>query len=135
MTKRLNMLWLIVGFSLLVHLPGITSPLLDYHAYRQCQTASMARNYVRHGMHFLEPELDTEGKPMRAGTEFPIYSFLLAILFKLLGMRELWGRLLSSVFAAWGAVFLYKCVRPRLGELVALCSSLVLCALPIHLYF
>src|SRR5262245_14702321 len=97
-------LWLIIGFSLLVHLPGITSPLLDYQAYRQCQTASMSRNYVRHGMQFLHPELDTEGKPVRAGTEFPIYSYLVAILFKLFGTREILGRILSAVFAAWGAV-------------------------------
>jgi len=50
---------LIIAWSLLVHVPGIRSPLMDYQAYRQCQTASMARNYVRHGMHFFSPELDT----------------------------------------------------------------------------
>src|SRR5438552_17809740 len=90
----------IIVFSLLVHLPGLTSPLLDYHAYRQCQTASMARNYVRHGMHFFNPELDTEGKPDRAGTEFPVYSYFLAILFKFFGVHEVLGRLLSMLFAA-----------------------------------
>src|SRR6266480_2392153 len=131
--NRIKQVWLIVGFSLFVHLPGLTSPLLDYHAYRQCQTASMARNYLRHGMHFWVPELDTEGTPVRAGTEFPIYSYLLAILFKLFGIREILGRLLSCIFAAWGAVFLYGCVRSRLGEPIALCSALVMCALPIHL--
>ena len=73
-------LWMILGFSLLVHWPGLTSPLLDYQAHRQCQTASMARNYARHGMHFLTPELDNVGVPTRAGTEFPIYSYLLALL-------------------------------------------------------
>src|SRR6185295_1799714 len=100
-------LWTILGFSLLVHLPGIQSPLMDYQAYRQCQTASMARNYVRHGMHFLSPELDTEGPPVRAGTEFPIYSYLLALLYKVSGVHEILGRLLSCLFAAWGAVYLY----------------------------
>ena len=72
-------LWIILAWSLLVHLPGLTSPLLDYQAHRQCQTASMARNYVRHGMHFFTPELDSYGAPQRAGTEFPIYSYLLAM--------------------------------------------------------
>ena len=59
---------LIVAWSLLVHIPGMTSPLLDYQAYRQCQTAAMAKNYLLHGMHFLSPELDSEGPPVRAGT-------------------------------------------------------------------
>src|SRR5438477_5565921 len=100
--RNISPIWLIISFSLTIHLPGINSPLLDYHAYRQCQTASMARNYVRHGMHFLNPELDTEGFPARAGTEFPIYGYLLAILFKVFGTHEILGRLLSCLFAAWG---------------------------------
>src|SRR6188472_286423 len=108
--------WILIGFSLCVHLPGITSPLLDYQAYRQCQTASMSRNYVQHGMHFLSPELDTEGQPARAGTEFPIYSFLLALLFKGFGVHVLLGRLLSAIFGAWGVLYLYWIVRARLGE-------------------
>ncbi len=125
----------LISFSALVHFPGIGSPLLDYQAYRQCQTASMARNYARHGMHFFTPELDTEGRPARAGTEFPVYSYVLALLFKVFGTREALGRLLSSLFAAWGAIFLYLFVRPRLGEARALASGLVMCALPIHIYF
>src|SRR5436309_493932 len=95
---------LIIGWSLLVHVPGITSPLLDYHAHRQCQTASMARNYLRHGMNFLNPEVDTAGPPARAGTEFPVYSYLLALLYIPFGMHEILGRLLSCLFAAWGAI-------------------------------
>jgi 4-amino-4-deoxy-L-arabinose transferase-like glycosyltransferase len=133
-TTTSPILW-IIGLSLLVHLPGLRSPLLDYQAYRQCQTASMARNYVRHGMHFLNPELDTEGKPARAGTEFPIYSYLLALLFKLFGIREISGRILSSVFAAVGAVFLYLFVRPRLDETRAFASAMAMSVIPIHLYF
>src|SRR6185295_10273227 len=99
---------LILFWSFLVHLPGLLSPLRDYHAYRQCQTASMARNYVLHGMNFLSPEVDTEGPPVRAGTEFPIYSYLLAILFKVLGEHDILGRLLSMLFAAGGALYLYQ---------------------------
>ncbi len=118
-----------------MHLPGLFSPLRDYHAYRQCQTASMARNYAQHGMHFLSPEVDTEGPPVRAGTEFPLYSYLLAMLFSAFGTNELFGRLLSMVFAAWGAWYLYRLVQPRLGETIAFYSALVLCAIPIHIYF
>ncbi len=128
-------LWLILGFSFLVHLPGLTSPLLDYHAHRQTQTMSMARNFARHGMHFLSPEVDNFGWPTRTGTEFPIYSYLVAFLFKLFGERDLWGRLLSCVFAAGGAVFLYRFVQRRLGERSALWAALSMCVVPVHLYF
>lgn len=133
--KTLSPRWTLIAWSLLVHLPGLTSPLLDHHAYRQTQTASMARNYVRHGMQFLNPELDTEGTPQRAGTEFPIYSYLLAVLFKAFGMKDILGRLLSMFFAAWGTILLFEFVRPRLGERVAWLSGVVMCAIPIHVYF
>lgn len=126
---------LIVAWSLLVHIPGITSPLLDTQAYRQCFTASVSRNYVRHGMVFLNPEVDMEGLPTRAGIEFPVYSYLLALLFKAFGVHGILGRLLSCLFGAWGAVYLFRLVRPRLGDPIALWSALVMCSIPIHIYF
>jgi 4-amino-4-deoxy-L-arabinose transferase-like glycosyltransferase len=86
-------------------------------------------------MHFFTPELDTDGPPQRAGTEFPIYSYLIALLYSLFGVHEILGRLLSCLFAAWGAVFLFLFVRPRLGERVAFWSAIVMCSLPIHIYF
>lgn len=133
--KQISPFTLIFCFSFLVHVPGLSLPLLDYHAYRQCQTASMARNYARHGMHFFQPELDTEGAPARAGTEFPLYSYVLAILFKVFGVRDLLGRILSAVFAAWGAVYLYRLARLRLPGPVAVASALVMCVIPVHIYF
>jgi hypothetical protein len=126
---------LIILWSLLVHLPGLTSPLLDYHAHRQCQTASMARNYVRHGMHFLNPEVDNYGFPKRAGTEFPLYSFILALLFKTFGVREVLGRLLSIVLTAWSAYLLYAWMRRRLDERTAFWSAIIMCTIPVHVYF
>ncbi len=134
-TKPISPVLLIVLWSALVHVPGLLSPLRDYHAYRQCQTASMARNYARHGMHFLSPEVDTEGPPVRAGTEFPIYSYLLALLFKIFGEREVLGRLLSGVFAASGAVYLYHFTRHRLGETIGFWSAMAISTLPVHIYF
>ncbi len=127
--------FLIILWSLTVHFPGLFSPLMDYHAYRQCQTSSVARNYVRHGMHFLSPEVDTEGVPRRTGTEFPIYSYLLALLYQAFGVHEILGRLLSCLFAAWGALYLYFFVRPRMGLRVAFWSALIMCSIPVHVYF
>lgn len=95
----------------------------------------MARNYFRHGMHFFNPELDSYGRPQRAGTEFPIYSYLLAMLYKVFGLHEVLGRLLSMALTAWSAVFLYEFVKPRLGELAAFWSALVMCSIPVHIYF
>src|SRR5205823_647747 len=94
-----------------------------------------ARDYLRHGMHFFRPETDTAGPPTWTGTEFPLYSYLLAILYRLFGLHEPLGRVLSALLTAWSAVFLYGLVRRRLGETVALWSALTMCAVPVHVYF
>src|SRR5688572_26317675 len=130
-TSSSSSVWLILIWSLAVHLPGVLAPLRDYHAYRQTQTASMSRNYFRHGMHFLSPEVDTEGPPARTTTEFPIYSYLIALVYQLVGVREIIGRLLSMLFAAWGALYLYRFVQPRLGETIARWSAMAMCVIPI----
>jgi len=95
----------------------------------------MARNYYRHGMHFFTPELDSYGWPQSAGTEFPIYSYLLAMLYKLLGLHEVLGRLLSLFLTAWSAVFLYEFVKPRLDAPTAFWAAIVMCSIPVHIYF
>lgn len=79
--------------------------------------------------------MDTEGISARAGTEFPIYSYLLATLYGIVGIHEMIGRCLSIFFGVWGAVFLYGFVRRRLGDRVALWSMLAMCVVPVHLYF
>jgi 4-amino-4-deoxy-L-arabinose transferase-like glycosyltransferase len=134
-TSSSSSVWLILVWSLAIHLPGVLAPLRDYHAYRQTQTASMSRNYFRHGMHFLSPEVDTEGPPARTATEFPIYSYIVALFYQLFGVREIIGRLLSMLLAAWGALYLYRFVQPRLGETIARWSAMAMCVIPIHVYF
>ena len=36
---------------------------------------------------------------------------------------------------AWSAVFLYEFVKPRLGEPTAFWAALVMCSIPVHIYF
>ncbi len=95
----------------------------------------MARNYYRHGMNFGTPEVNWDGTPRRAGSEFPLYSYVLACLYKLFGLHEILGRLLSMILTASSAVWLFDLVRRRLGEPTALASAFVLCVIPIHIYF
>ncbi len=135
MPHRRALALILIAWSLLVHVPGLLSPLLDHHAHRQCQTASMSRNFYRHGMNLFHPELDTLGPPTRAGTEFPIYSYIVALLYKLFGIHEVLGRLFSVFLTAWSALFLFRFVSRRLGETTAFWSSLVMCSIPVHIYF
>jgi hypothetical protein len=46
---------LLVG-AFLVRLYGITNPLADWHSFRQADTASVTREYIKHGVDLLHPK-------------------------------------------------------------------------------
>ncbi len=135
MSRRLC-LALIAAASLAIHLKGIGSPMLDYHYHRQCNTATIARNYYRNGLHFGTPQIDWEGDyEGKAATEFPLYMWLMGLLWPLAGLAELWGRVLSAGFSALTAIYLFLFLERRLSKEAAFVSSLVFTALPVEVYF
>jgi len=137
-TNTKQVVFIIFLWSFAVHLPGLFSPLLDNHAYRQCQNRFRWPGTMSvTGMNFLNPEIDTAGVPQRTGTEFPVYSYILAAGFKVFGVHEILGRLLSMVGWPPGEpFFLFLFVKRRLRRThCAVGAPLVMCALPIHIYF
>ena len=126
----------VAAVSVIMHLRGITSPLGDLHYWRQCYTATLARNFHENGMHLLLPQIDWAG-PYRglAATEFPIFSWLMALLWPLAGLAELWGRLLAAAFSALTAVYLFLLVEEDFGREAALYAGTLFSLLPIEIYF
>jgi len=132
--RLLIVLVLLLGFSL--HLIRIQAPLLGYHSWRQCATAMVARNFLRNGFQLWYPQVDLAGpNPGTWGAEFQIYPFLVALLYKLFGIREWLGLLLSSVFALGAGSIFYLLVRGFLGKVMGLLSLTLLNILPVFVYF
>ncbi|NCN06401.1 MAG: phospholipid carrier-dependent glycosyltransferase [Candidatus Pacebacteria bacterium] len=77
---------LIISTAFLLRLPHITSPVLDWHSFRQADTASVTYEYVRNGVDLLHPKFHdfsniASGKDNLAGyrmVEFPWINGLLA---------------------------------------------------------
>ena len=129
-------LLLIFSVSCLTHLPGLFNPLLDFHGWAQTLRASISRNFYEGGMNFFKPQIDFQGNDLRhASTQFPLYSYLVAVCYKFFGVNEVWGRVLSMIFAAGSAVLLYFLICFFGQERVALISSLVFSFIPIRIYF
>ena len=123
-------------FSWAIHIPGLTSPLLDFHGWAQTLRASTTRDYYEHGMHFFHPEVDyIETWSANSAPQFPLYSYLVALLYQVFGPHDWLGRVLSSFFAAGSAVLLYFLVRMFLGEWAGFWSGLVYCVIPVAVYF
>lgn len=126
---------LIVAASALAHLKGISSPMLDYHYQRQCNTASIARYYSENGLHFFHPRIDWQGgsRPL-AATEFPLYTWLVGVLWPL-KLGALWGRLLAALFSALTAVYIFRFLEEKLGLESAFYSAVLFSFIPLEIYF
>ncbi|HEX9438852.1 MAG TPA: glycosyltransferase family 39 protein, partial [Roseiflexaceae bacterium] len=120
---------------------GLRAPLLDYHSWRQADTAAIARNYATNGYHLFYPQVDWGGTtPGYVESEFPLYTYTLALLYRLFGVREWLGRMLTALASAAAVVALYGLVRSGqrsagLGERAALYAGLALALMPFPIYF
>jgi len=115
----------------------VREPLLDQHAFRQCQTAIsvpwLASNLDPRRM--LVYETPILGTPWRVPFEFPLYQWLAAVVVRMTGWPVgLSCRLLSAsvhlacLWPLWGIVRLSGC-QPRLWKIMA---SLFLLAPVLH---
>jgi hypothetical protein len=115
---------LLAGF--LTRLINITQPILEVAGWRQCLTASVARNFYYNGMNIFYPQTlnsgNTEG--FLGSCEFNIYPFTVAILYKLFGVHESLGRLVSIIAFCGGAFFLYKLTKKYAGNTTGLITLL-----------
>ena len=102
MAQRRFTLWLllIVAFAAVLRLHGIHDPLLDHPAWRQGDTASIARNFARLQYNIMYPQTNYDGPPPNyVELELQIVPFLAATLYKVFGVHEIFGRLISLVFS------------------------------------
>ena len=115
---------LIAGF--LTRLINITQPILEVAGWRQCYTASIARNFYYNGMNIFYPQVLTSGttEGYIGGSEFNMYPFAVAILYKIFGVHEYLGRLVSIIIFSGGAFYLYKLTRKYAGSTTGLITLL-----------
>ncbi|KHE91210.1 MAG: glycosyltransferase family 39 protein [Candidatus Scalindua rubra] len=117
---------LIIFAGFLARLINITQPILEVAGWRQCITASIAREFYYHGMNIFYPRVQYGGniEGYIGGTEFNLYPFTVAFLYKLFGVHESLGRLVSIIAFCGSAYFLYKLTRKYAGGTSALITLL-----------
>jgi 4-amino-4-deoxy-L-arabinose transferase-like glycosyltransferase len=89
---------LVVGLAL--RLVGLHDPLMDHPAWRQGDTAAIARNFAQLNFNIFYPQTDYDGPPPNyVQLELQIVPYLAAIGYKLFGVHEVFGRLISIGFS------------------------------------
>jgi 4-amino-4-deoxy-L-arabinose transferase-like glycosyltransferase len=127
---------LIIVCGLFLRLVNLTTPLLDYHSWRQTDTAMVARNFYEHGYRILYPQVDWDGSNTGyVAMEFPIYPFLCAVLYKIFGVKEWLGRLVSIFFSTSSIIILFKLARICYTTPTALIACAFFAILPLNAYY
>lgn len=133
---RKGALLLIILFALALRVYSINAPPIGVHQWRQTQTAMIAENYYENGYRFLYPQINwaggTEGY---AETDFPVYSYAVALGYGVFGDHDWVGRMTSVFFSLAALVFLYLLVRKHIDERTALWSSFFFAVMPLVAFY
>ncbi len=130
------LLILILALGVILRVQHITDPLAEHHSWRQTQTAMIARNLHREGMNLWSPRVDfIFNETDLLVLEFPLYNAIVALLYRIFGLHEIVGRLVSISFATGAAYFLYRFTRRFYGASIALFTILFFTLSPLSIFY
>ena len=130
--RFLNAKWILVSsisVFILIHLIYINLPPCSIHVWRQCNTLAVAQNFYDEGYNILTPRVDRRfDSDGITGTAFPLYEWMLAILYKFTGVHYWIHRLFSLIISVTAVIFSYKFLRNIFSNVIAcsVASSLLL---------
>jgi len=143
-TQLIILLFILLG-GFIVRLHGFDNPIADWHAWRQADTSSVSRNFVKHGFDILHPRYDDisnipSGLDNPNGyrfVEFPIYNLLQAssyLIFHTFTIEQ-WGRLVTIFSSLLTTVFIYLLVKKYSNSTAASFSAAFYAFLPYNIYY
>ncbi len=129
--------WSILLFALLIRLVGLDEPLIDQQAWRQTDTAAIARNFVEEGHNLFYPRVDWRGNT--AGfveMNFPLFPYAVSLIYAVVGAPEDWiGRLVAVFCSVASIAFLFLLVRRLFDPVTARVDSFIYAVLPLSWFF
>ena len=134
---RINLgLVLVASLFFVAHLPGITTPPLDEHAWRQTDTAAVVRNFSAESANIFLPRIDMRSNFSGiTGMEFPLYNYLVAGTNVVFGFTHWHGRVLSLLFAMSGLGMFYFLLNRRYGKGLANVATALMALSPLYFLF
>ena len=136
-------LLLVLGFG--VRLYKIDNPVADWHSWRQADTASVTRNFVKSGVDLFLPRYDDLSDVSANGfnlqgyrmVEFPIFNLIHYVFVELapFGTLEMWGRMVSILASLVSALCIYLLVKRHATTRAAIAAMAVFLFMPFNIYF
>tara|TARA_Y100001968_G_scaffold184136_1_gene168683 strand:- start:6785 stop:8278 length:1494 start_codon:yes stop_codon:yes gene_type:complete len=129
-------IWPVVLFGLILRLVNINAPVIGVHSWRQADTASIAKNFLSNNLNLFQPQVNWSGATNGlVESEFPLYQYLVANIYKIFGFNEVFARLLSVLFGCLSIFFLFRLIKQVFSIEVAWWGSLFYAILPISVYY
>lgn len=137
----------ILILGLVIRLYKIDNPIADWHSWRQADTSSVTRNFVKYGVNIIIPRFDDFSDVSGRGlfnadgyrmVEFPIFNVVHYFIYFLVSgfyTLEQAGRLTSALAAVVSGALIYFIVRRHFSEITALLAAAVYLLLPYNIYF
>ncbi len=148
MTKKINLILLtiILVLGLTLRLKGLSNPVADWHSWRQADTASVTREYLKQGISLTQPKYHDlssipSGQENPSGfrmVELPIYNLITATLYQNFFSSfnfEAFHRLVSITFSLGSAIYLYLLISSLSSSFLGLLSALFFSILPYNVFY
>lgn len=134
---------LVIAFALRLY--KYNTPLADLHSWRQVDTAAVARNYARNGVHLLKPQYD-DLSDLQTGhenpeglryVEFPVYNAIVGYIGSVVTNVpiEVIGRIVTAIFSLIIVGVIYALTYYEAGRIAAVIASLVYAVFPDFVFF
>lgn len=118
------LLAIILGLGVAVRAVNLSLPPVDYHSWRQTETAALARNYYEEGFRLFYPAVDWRGNtPGYVESELSLYAFTVALGYGLLGFDEAVARTVTIVSSVITALLLFLIGRKLWGSRAGLFTA------------
>jgi uncharacterized membrane protein len=143
--KKYPLLIGIVFLGLFLRLYKINTDLLDWHSWRQADTASVTREFTKKSLNPLYPTYhDLSSIPSGLDNpngyrmvEFPIYNLLVAIILKSVPSLPLvpTSRVVSVLFSLGTIISLFFLARSYFGKKVGYLTAFFFAVIPYSIYY
>lgn len=127
---------MILALAILPRIYHLNYPYIDYHGFRQSDTANVARNFYEHGFNILYPEAAEFGQGNGAyEMEFGLVPFLVAMLYLPFGVHEWVAHSVSIAFSLLTIYLIYALALHYFSMRTALLASFFAALMPLSIYF
>jgi len=137
---------ILLVLTLFPRLYRITYPLTDWHSWRQADTASVTREFVKHGIDLLHPtfqdlsniQSNMENPQGYRMVEFPLLNAGTALLIRTFHLEKnevIVGRSVSIFFSLITALCIYVIGRNLTNKRVGVFATLLFAVLPYSVYY